>query len=92
VFRFHLFRFLDGRLDPVLGVDRFGEVAVRAIAIGEEPIFDPGIIVEVGAEGLDFVAREAALEVRANVVRLGRRGVVDVAADVEIVEPIPKLP
>jgi hypothetical protein len=77
----------DERCDGAALGDRGGEVAVRRI-VGprhEQPLAQVRIVGPVAAERIDLPRRHAAVDVGAHVVRLGRRGVVDKAADVAVV-------
>jgi hypothetical protein len=63
-----------------------GEVDVGFVlgAGREETVAQAGVVLPEAGEGLDLGGGDAAVEVGAHVVRLGRRGVVDVAADVAV--------
>ena len=74
----------DEPLDAVLGLDGSGEVAVAVVTRLEEQFPDPGIVLEEAAEPVDLGNGDAAVQVGPDIMRLGRRAVIDIAADVEV--------
>ena len=64
--------------------DRRGEVAVAGVPVPEEQGPHAGVVGEVAGKLVDLGDGDAAVQVSPHVVRLRRRAVIDVAADVEV--------